>query len=158
MNNNNRIYLDACCLNRPFDDQSQPRIALETRAVLSIINNCQIGKWRLITSTALDVELKQTPDLERLKNTKMILSIAKIKVISSQFIDQRSRELHRLGFTGFDATHIASAERSKADIFLTTDDRLIKKAVKNIQIIQVKISNPIQWLLEATKAEENDND
>lgn len=22
-----RIYLDACCLNRPFDNQNQPRIA-----------------------------------------------------------------------------------------------------------------------------------
>ena len=158
MNNNYRIYLDACCLNRPFDDQSQPRIALETRAILSIINQCQISTWRLITSTALDLELEQTPDLERLKNTKMILSIAKIKVISSQFIDQRSRELQLLGFTGFDATHIASAERSKADVFLTTDDRLIKKAAKNVQIIQVKISNPIQWLLEATQTEENDDD
>ncbi|MET0031109.1 MAG: hypothetical protein ABWU14_06405 [Limnospira maxima] len=24
-----RIYLDACCLNRPFDNQTQPRIALK---------------------------------------------------------------------------------------------------------------------------------
>jgi predicted nucleic acid-binding protein len=158
MANNYRIYLDACCLNRPFDDQRQDRIALETKAILSIINQCQIGAWRLITSTALDLELEQTPDLERLKSTKMILSIAKIKVISSQFIDQRSRELQSLGFTSFDATHVASAERSKADIFLTTDDRLVKKAAKNTQIIQVKISNPIQWLLEASKSGENDND
>ena len=27
-----RIYFDACCLNRPFDDQSQARIRLETEA------------------------------------------------------------------------------------------------------------------------------
>jgi hypothetical protein len=29
-----RIYLDACCLNRPFDDQTQERIRLESEAVL----------------------------------------------------------------------------------------------------------------------------
>ena len=55
-----RIYLDVCCLNRPFDDQSQPRIALETQAILSIINQCEIGQWKLITSAAIDSELNQT--------------------------------------------------------------------------------------------------
>jgi hypothetical protein len=32
-----RIYLDMCCLKRPFDDQSQPRIRLETEAVLALL-------------------------------------------------------------------------------------------------------------------------
>jgi len=27
-----RIYLDMCCFNRPYDDQSQARIRLETEA------------------------------------------------------------------------------------------------------------------------------
>lgn len=31
-----RIYLDNCCYNRPFDDQSQIRIALESQAKLYI--------------------------------------------------------------------------------------------------------------------------
>ncbi len=31
------IYLDACCLNRPFDDQSQPCVHLEAEAVLIIL-------------------------------------------------------------------------------------------------------------------------
>lgn len=149
MSDNYRIYLDACCLNRPFDDQTQPRIALETRAILTILNQCQMGTWKLITSTALDLELEQTPDLERLKNVKMILSIAKIKVISSQFIDQRSKELQGLGFTAFDATHIASAEIGKANVFLTTDDRLIKRVRKHAPLIVVKTDNPISWLIEA---------
>lgn len=111
MTQNLRIYLDACCLNRPFDDQTQPRIGLETQAILTILRQCQSGQWKLITSTALDAELDQTPDLERLKNVKAILAIAKIKVVSSQFIEQRSVELQKLGFAGYDATHIASAEK-----------------------------------------------
>ncbi|EDX74808.1 hypothetical protein MC7420_682 [Coleofasciculus chthonoplastes PCC 7420] len=150
MSESYRIYLDACCLNRPFDDQTQPRIALETQAILSILSQCQSGQWKLITSAALDTELAQTPDFEKLKNVKAILSIAKIKVISSQLIENRSRELVQLGFSGYDATHIASAEQSRADIFLSTDDRLIKRAMRYIQLINVPVNNPVQWLMSVT--------
>lgn len=41
MSQNYRIYLDVCCLNRPFDNQSQPRIALETQAILTILSQCE---------------------------------------------------------------------------------------------------------------------
>jgi len=54
--------------------------------------------------------------------------------------------------------NIASAERSLSDIFLTTDDRLVKKAQKNSQLINVNISNPMQWLAEVIQIEENNND
>lgn len=46
-----------------------------------------------ITSTALDAEISQTPDSERLKNIKAILKIATIKVIGSEWIKNRSLEL-----------------------------------------------------------------
>ncbi len=31
-----RVYLDNCCYNRPYDDQSQLRISLETQAKIQI--------------------------------------------------------------------------------------------------------------------------
>jgi len=31
-----RVYLDNCCYNRPYDDQTQMRINLETQAKLYI--------------------------------------------------------------------------------------------------------------------------
>ena len=83
MSQSYRIYLDACCLNRPFDDQTQPRIALETQAILTILSQCESGLWKLITSAAIDEELDQTPDLERLKNVKTILAIALAQSYSS---------------------------------------------------------------------------
>lgn len=57
-----RIYLDVCCLNRPFDEQTQARIRLETEAILEILDRCQAGMWTLITSKALEAEINQTPD------------------------------------------------------------------------------------------------
>ncbi len=136
----------------------QSRVALETQAILTILSRCQLGTWKLIASTALDAELDQTPDLERLKNVKTILAIAKIKVVSSQSLLDRAAELQKLGFSSFDATHIVSAERSQADIFLTTDDRLVKKGQKNLQLIKVNINNPVQWLAQVIQIEENNYD
>ena len=155
MSQSYRIYLDACCLNRPFDDQTQPRIALETEAILTILRQCKSGQWKLIASAALEAELDRTPDPERLNNVKALLASAKIKVVSSFFIDERSVELVKLGFSGYDAAHIASAERSRADIFLSTDDRLIRKAQRNFQIINVAVDNPVRWLMEFTQIEDD---
>lgn len=41
-----RVYLDICCLKRPFDDQSQPRIHLEAEAVLALL-------WRRDSRTSM---------------------------------------------------------------------------------------------------------
>ncbi|MCC5639689.1 PIN domain-containing protein [Nostoc sp. CHAB 5844] len=153
-----KIYLDACCLNRPFDDQTQSRIYLEAQAVMTILRECQSANWKLINSSALIAELNQMPDLERLQNVKKLLDIAKIKVTNSAVIEKRAAELQKLGFSSYDATHIASAERSQADVFLTTDDRLFKKAQKNSQIINVLIGNPVQWLAEVIQAEESNDE
>ncbi|RCJ39121.1 PIN domain-containing protein [Nostoc minutum NIES-26] len=153
-----KIYLDACCLNRPFDDQTQSRIYLEAQAVMTILSQCQSATWKLINSSALIAELNQTPDLSRLQNVKKLLDIAKIKVVNSTFIENRAAELQLLGFSSYDATHIASAERSQADVFLTTDDRLFKKAQKNSQLINVLINNPVQWLAEVIQAEESNDE
>lgn len=65
------IYLDVCCLNRPFDDQTQERIFLE-------------------------------------------------------------------------------AEAGNADIFLTTDDRILRLAARSKNLLQVRVENPLQWVMEVT--------
>jgi hypothetical protein len=43
-----RIYLDACCLNRPFDNQSQERVRLESEAIQAIHRQVAIGDLQLI--------------------------------------------------------------------------------------------------------------
>ena len=60
-----KIYLDVCCLNRPFDDQQQDRIRLEAEAVLLILSHIQAGDWQWISSEAMDFEIEQAPDSER---------------------------------------------------------------------------------------------
>jgi len=38
-----RFYLDNCCYNRPFDDQMQLRIRLETEAKLEVQSRMRLG-------------------------------------------------------------------------------------------------------------------
>ena len=50
------IYLDVCCLNRPFDDWIQDRIRLEGQTILDIFKRFYLGKWKLVNSHLLRVK------------------------------------------------------------------------------------------------------
>lgn len=141
-----RIYLDSCCLNRPFDNQAQDRIRLESEAILMLLSRCQSGVWRLITSDALDLELTQLRDRDRYQQIQNLLTIAKIRVTYSLQLMDRAVYLQGLGIDGFDAVHIASAELGRADILLTTDDRLCRKAMHLSEQVQITVANPTIWL------------
>ncbi len=56
------IYLDVCCLNRPFDDQTHDRIHLKAEAVLAILSRIGTGEWDWLSSNVVDFEINQTPD------------------------------------------------------------------------------------------------
>jgi hypothetical protein len=53
---------------------------------------------------------------------------------------------------------LAFAEQAAVDIFLTTDDRLLKLASKCFSLIQVKVDNPLGWLRKVIQNEYRDND
>ena len=64
-----RIYLDTCCLQRPFDDQTQPRIRVEAEDLLAVLAAIEAGDCVLLTSEALEFEIHAFPtttDAERL--------------------------------------------------------------------------------------------
>ncbi len=144
------IYLDVCCFNRPFDDQTQERIHSESEAVAVILTRCQRGEWQLLGSEAIDTELKGTPDSERKKQTQLWVASAKAKILITEQIETRGLELIEIGFKDFDALHIACAEAGKADILLTTDDRMLRLAARHQKLLKVRVGNPCQWLIEVT--------
>lgn len=140
-----KIYLDNCSLQRPFDDQSQPRIALETEAVTKIISLCETGQLNLVTSTALDIEIDQTPSETRRELTRKTLLVAKESVKLIAQVKARAKELEAHGLKSFDATHLACAEIAKADFFCTCDDKLLKKATA-IMNLATRVVSPVQFL------------
>lgn len=153
------IYLDVCCLNRPFDDQTQDKIHLESEAVRVILNRCQNGEWQLIGSEVVDFEISQIPDNDRRQKVSILSGVAEFKVIVEAAIKDRAVELHKLGFKPFDALHIACAERGNADVLLTTDDKILQKALQlQKNIIKVRIVNPLKWLTEVMGNEKQNDE
>jgi predicted nucleic acid-binding protein len=148
-----RIYMDVCCLNRPFDDWTQPRIRLEAEAVLEIVAACQANTWQLVSSTALESEIAKTPDLLRRQRVIASLKIAQTRIIVTVAMLERAKELVALGFKSFDALHLSCAESANVDIFLTTDDRLLRKASANQTSLKVTVANPVQWFMEISQVE-----
>lgn len=148
-----RIYLDVCCLNRPFDDWSQPRIRLEAEAILAIIDQCQASSWSLISSTALETEISRTPDPTKKQRVLDSLSLANHRVIVTEDILNRAKTLQNLSLKSFDALHIACAEAANADVFLTTDDRLLRKAKASQSILNVLAASPITWFMTVTNSQ-----
>lgn len=143
-----KIYLDVCCLNRPFDDQTKTRIRLEAEGVLAILSRCEAGKWEWIGSDTLSLEIARTPDPERRRRVQVLsLCVTRCVRVGAGEV-ARAQELQSWGFFAFDALHLACAEAGKADVFLTTDDDLLRKAHALGKRLRVRIENPLSWLRE----------
>ncbi|MGL5079440.1 MAG: hypothetical protein ACRDBG_26880 [Waterburya sp.] len=61
-------------------------------------------------------------------------------------------------FKYHDALHLAFAEAGGADVFLTTDDRLLKKAKQSPNLFQIEIENPTIWLMNILQTEEENSE
>ena len=142
-----RIYLDNCCFNRPFDDQSYDRIHLESEAILTILDLSRQGIHEIIGSDVLEVEMQKGSNPAKVEKVKALYSLVTNKVSYTPDIAVRSKEIRKdTMIQAFDSMHIASAEKGGVEVVLTTDDKLIKWC-KMIDI-QVKVMNPINWLME----------
>jgi predicted nucleic acid-binding protein len=143
-----KLYLDNCTLNRPFDDQSQERVRLETEAIILILAHLERREWTWLGSQALELEIDKAPDEEQQSRLRRVIEFVSSTVEIGEKELARSRDLQQLGFVGFDAVHLACAESGKADVFLTTDDRLLKRAKRLAKKLHVNVENPLDWLKE----------
>ncbi|KXK15560.1 MAG: hypothetical protein UZ14_CFX002000581 [Chloroflexi bacterium OLB14] len=146
-----KVYLDNCVLNRPFDDQSQERVRLETESIILLLSRIERGELTWIGSEALEIEIDQTPNIEQQSRLRRLTDFINLIVAIEEKTLKRAGVLQKLGFVGFDAVHLACAEIGKVDIFLTTDDRLLKTAKRLTKKIHVKVENPLDWMKENIK-------
>ena len=123
----NYVYLDVCALCRPFDDQNQIRIRLETEAVMLILSHIRSGKLTLVSSTTHTVEIAAIPETEEREYLQALLE--EIGQNLSPDLSQtrpRAEQLVAQGIGPADAAHLAFAEQASAD-FVTCDDRLLRQ-------------------------------
>jgi predicted nucleic acid-binding protein len=144
------IYLDVSCLNRPFDDQSQGRIRLESEAVTILLDGIDSGMWQQVSSRMAEIELTAIKDDIRRRRVLQLLSASRIDLSAAIF--DRARELVVLGLHAADAVHVAAAESLNADVLLTCDDRFLRRARHIADELRVRIANPVDWLKEQDNA------
>lgn len=143
-----RLYLDACCLNRLTDDQSQARVRNEAEAVEGILRLVRAGQATWVTSSSLEIEISRNPDAERRHDVAALLAFSNEVVVPRSRSADRAAFLQTLGFGTFDALHLASAEQGQADVFLTTDDALLRRAGRYRNELRMRVQNPVSWYRE----------
>lgn len=138
-----KVYLDNCCFNRPYDDQSQLKIYLETQAKLKIQSEIIQGKHDFVWSFILEFENEQNPFEIRRNAIREWKSIAKYSIGLNDSIHQFANSLLIKGIKSKDALHIACAVESGCDVFFTTDKKLL-----NTPIPEIRVISPLNYISE----------
>jgi len=142
------IYIDTSALNRIFDDQSQPRIFLESSAMLLIYGLIEKNIILIVSSDVLEYENYRNPYSERQTFVNALLQKAHVSQTLNDSLIKRAQNLEKLGIQGMDALHLACAEKLKVDYFVTCDDKIIKKYTGKIDVI-----NPVDLTMKLLKRE-----
>ena len=130
-----KLYLDNCCFNRPFDDQSQLLVRLETEAKLFIQNGIKNGTFELVWSCILDDENDANPfPLKRL-HVRSWKSFAVQDINISDDVMRWAKHFGDKGIKSMDALHLACARFAEVDSFITTDRGILKKRLTDIRVL-----------------------
>lgn len=148
-----KIYLDTCCLSRPDDIATSTRIQREAEAVETILNYCSTRQWLWFGSAVLAFEVNNTQNQPKRDQIQSHLSYIYQNVIINLAETSKAKYFESLGFKPADALHLACAESANVDVFLTTDDGILKRAERFGSQLQVRVANPYEWLQEVTKDE-----
>ncbi len=146
------LYLDMNIYKRPFDDQRQMRIHLETVAITMIFALIDDGQLSARWSFVLDYENSRDPVLERREFVQYLSQCCETTIEPDESIKELARRLseaHRI--RGRDALHLAIAETSGCDYLVTCDDQLVRQGqrLQEQGVIAVHVINPIDFVQEA---------
>jgi predicted nucleic acid-binding protein len=135
------IYLDNCCYNRPYDDQTQLRIELETKAKLFIQTLIEDGKVDLTISYISAFENEMNPYQDRKSGIADFFRYAKHDIDESSEVLATANEIEDKGAKPKDALHVSCAIHSGCEYFVTTDDKLRKCREDRIMFV-----SPMQFM------------
>lgn len=142
-----KIYLDNCCYNRPFDDQTQERIHLESEAILTVLQRGQSGIYTIVGSDVLQLEIERMHDVVKKQQVKDLYKVSDTHILYTKEIKERAKEIRKQSkIKTFDSLHIASAEMGEVDVMLTTDDKLEKMSGK--LDLKIRVMNPLKFAWE----------
>lgn len=141
-----RVYLDMCCYNRPYDDQSQIKVSLETQAKLHIQDLIQKKRLDLVASYMLRYECGQNPYEMRRRAIMQFVDTHAAAYVGLERKDEiisMATEIMSTGIKFKDACHVASAVYANCEYFISTDKRLLKYKTDRIKLV-----SPIDFVTE----------
>jgi len=136
-----RLYLDNCCFNRPYDDQTNLNIRLEAEAKLFIQNEILQKNYELAWSFMMDYEISANPFYDRQLAFMKWKNKAVLDIDPTEGILMKGREIMQKNIKQKDALHIACAIKAECDYFLTTDRKVLNKNISEIKLI-----NPLDFI------------
>ena len=140
-----RVYLDNCCFNRPFDDQSPLSIRLETEAKLYVQDQIKSGALSLGWSYILDYENAANPCEERRAEIQRWEKLADCRTQEAPEIISLMKNGVQGGLKPLDALHVACAVVLECAVFLTVDKGILRKAML---MDEIRIMSPIEFVME----------
>jgi predicted nucleic acid-binding protein len=113
---------------RPFDDQRQMRIRLETVAITMICAAIDDGYLSVRWLFVLDYEYSRDPVPERREFAQYLSRCCEAAIEPDGSIRELARRLSETyQVRGRDALHLAIAETSGCSYLITCDDRLVRQ-------------------------------
>jgi len=140
-----RVYLDNCCYNRPFDDQTQLLVRLETEAKLEIQSRMRLGVLEYVWSDMLIGEVMDSPFDDQRDKILPWCAGASAYVHVTPEIEARADEFMARGVKSSDAIHLACAEAAGCDWFFTVDRGILRK-IRTVG--EMRVENPMAYIQE----------
>jgi predicted nucleic acid-binding protein len=139
-----KVYLDNCSYNRPFDDQSQMRIHLETQAKLYIQKLIRDGCLSLAISYVSRYEDWNSPHLKNKLTIEKFFENATtyVDIDKANLIEHKANDVMGFGVKSKDALHISCAIEAECDYFITTDNGILKKYKTG----EIKVCSPVEFI------------
>jgi predicted nucleic acid-binding protein len=145
------LYLDMNIYKRPFDDQRQMRIRLETVAITMIFASIDDGQLSACWSFVLDYENSRDPVPERREFVQYLSRCCETTIAPDESVRELARRLSETyQIRGRDALHLAIAETSGCDYLVTCDDRLVRQGerLQEQGVLTVHLINPVDFVQE----------
>ena len=138
-----RVYLDNCAYNRPFDNQEQIKIFLETEAKKHIQRLVVEETIELVYSYINRLENDDNPFAIRKNSINDFFkkSIFYVGSNHAKEIEEKAIGIMETGIKPRDALHIACAKKGNCAYFITTDKPLLKHTISGIIVC-----DPIQFI------------
>ena len=141
-----RVYLGNCCYNRPFDEQGQLRVRLETEAKLEIQSQMRLGILEYVWSDMLTGEVMDSPFIDQREKILPWRFGATENVHITEDVEVQAEGFLRLGLKSSDAIHLACAVASDCDWFFTVDRGILRKISR---VGEMRVANPMDFVKEA---------